>query len=48
MRDLNSLIPDNSGWVLNEARGINSAGQIVGNGIKDGHLRAFLLTPVAH
>jgi len=48
MRDLNGLIPANSGWVLTEARGINSAGQIVGNGIKDGQQRAFLLTAVVH
>ena len=46
MRDLNSLIPANSGWVLTEAREINNSGQIVGNGIKDGHPRGFLLTPV--
>jgi probable HAF family extracellular repeat protein len=45
MRDLNSLIPTNSGWVLTEAREINNAGQIVGNGIKDGQQRAFLLIP---
>ena len=46
MRDLNSLIPTNSGWVLTEAREINNGGQIVGNGIKDGQERAFLLTPI--
>jgi probable HAF family extracellular repeat protein len=32
--------------VLTEARDINNDGQIVGNGIKDGQQRAFLLTPV--
>ena len=47
MRDLNSFIPAHSGWVLTEAREINNGGQIVGNGIKDGHQRAFLLNPVA-
>ena len=46
MKDLNALIPANSGWELTEAREINDAGQIVGNGVKDGHQRAFLLTPV--
>jgi probable HAF family extracellular repeat protein len=46
MRDLNNLMPANSGWELTEARDINNGGQIVGNGIKDGHQRAFLLTPV--
>lgn len=30
MRNLNSLIPQSSGWTLLEARGINNIGQIVG------------------
>ena len=33
MVDLNSLLPANSGWVLESAVGINNHGQIVGNGI---------------
>ena len=45
MRDLNSLIPAGSGWVLTQARSINNWGQIVGFGTKDGETRAFLLTP---
>jgi probable HAF family extracellular repeat protein len=45
MRNLNSLIPQNSGWILQEARGINNAGQIVGRGTFNNQLRAFLLTP---
>lgn len=44
-RDLNEFIPVNSGWVLTEARGVNDAGQIVGNGLLHGQPRAFLLTP---
>jgi probable HAF family extracellular repeat protein len=44
--DLNKLIPPNSGWILNEATGINDAGQIVGDGDYMGHTRAFLLTPI--
>ena len=44
-RDLNEFIPVNSGWVLTEARGVNDAGQIVGNGLLNGEPRAFLLTP---
>lgn len=48
MKDLNSLIPANSGWVLTEARAINNNGQIVGNGIKDGQQRAFLLSRVVN
>jgi len=43
--DLNTLIPPGSGWELNEAEGINSAGEIVGLGIHNGLQRAYLLTP---
>ena len=46
--DLNDQL-DSSGdnWLLQEARGINNLGQIVGWGINpDGETRAFLLTPV--
>ncbi|MDQ3753702.1 MAG: HAF repeat-containing protein [Acidobacteriota bacterium] len=46
MQDLNRLIPAHSGWVLYEAREINDAGQIVGNGMVNGQQRAFLLTPL--
>jgi probable HAF family extracellular repeat protein len=45
MRDLNDLIPEASGWVLTEARGINDAGRIVGIGWLNGQQRGFLLTP---
>ncbi|MGB8168344.1 MAG: kelch repeat-containing protein [Chthoniobacteraceae bacterium] len=45
MRDLNEYVPVNSGWVLTEARGMNEAGVIVGNGTFNGQPRAFLLTP---
>ena len=45
MQDLNNLIPANSGWVLSRAVDINDAGQIVGDGFKDGQPKAFLLTP---
>jgi probable HAF family extracellular repeat protein len=45
MRDLNNLIPAGSGWVLQEATGINNAGQIAGTGVLNGAHRAFLLTP---
>ncbi len=44
-RDLSEFIPVNSGWVLTEARGVNDAGQIVGNGFHNGQPSAFLLTP---
>jgi probable HAF family extracellular repeat protein len=45
MHDLNALVPAGSGWVLEEARGINERGQIVGFGRKDKAFRAFLLVP---
>jgi probable HAF family extracellular repeat protein len=49
MRDLNALIPANSGWRLLEfAFGINDAGQIVGQGylVGSSHQHSFLLTPI--
>ncbi|HEX8369860.1 MAG TPA: Ig-like domain-containing protein, partial [Pyrinomonadaceae bacterium] len=45
MRNLNSLIPQNSGWVLQEARAINNNGQIVGKGTINNQTHAFLLNP---
>ena len=45
MQDLNSLIPAGSGWILQEAYGINTSGQIVGSGVINGQTRAFLATP---
>jgi probable HAF family extracellular repeat protein len=45
-KDLNKLIPKNSGWVLYEARGINNAGEIICTGTKsDGTQHAILLMP---
>jgi probable HAF family extracellular repeat protein len=46
MKDLNDLIPQDSGWVLTEARAINDAGAIVANGVSPtGESRAVLLIP---
>jgi hypothetical protein len=45
MRDLNTLISANSGWVLNSVTGINFWGQIVGSGTLNGQPHGFLLTP---
>ena len=45
MRDLNSLIPANSGWVLINANAINRLGQITGYGTFSGHNHGFLLSP---
>jgi probable HAF family extracellular repeat protein len=47
MRDLNSLIPPNSGWVLGFAYAINDSGEITGTGTIGGAAHAFRLTPVA-
>jgi hypothetical protein len=46
MKDLNTLIPRNSGWELTSAKSINDAGQIVGNGVINGQNHAFLATPI--
>lgn len=45
MKDLNKMIPAGSGWVLIEADGINSSGQIVGMGTRNGVEHGYLLTP---
>jgi probable HAF family extracellular repeat protein len=46
MIDLNSLLPANSGWVLNRAYGINDYGQIVGTAfVGSGKIDAFVIVP---
>ena len=45
MRDLNTLINANSGWVLNSATDINIWGQIIGSGTWNGETHGYLLTP---
>jgi probable HAF family extracellular repeat protein len=47
MTDLNTVIPADSGWVLQFADSINDAGQIVGFGVNgNGETHAFVATPV--
>jgi probable HAF family extracellular repeat protein len=46
LTDLNTLIPDSPGWSLRAGRGINNAGQMVGEGNIAGQQHAFLLTPL--
>lgn len=47
MRNLNDLIDNSSGWTLHDARQMNDAGQIVGNGTNpDGFQHGYLLTPI--
>jgi len=45
IKDLNSMIPAGSGWVLIEGDGINASGQIVGMGMHNGQEHGYLLTP---
>jgi probable HAF family extracellular repeat protein len=45
MKNLNMLIPADSGWELDVAYGVNDSGQIVGEGTIGGKTHAFLLTP---
>jgi probable HAF family extracellular repeat protein len=44
MYDLNSLIPPNSGWVIQDAKGINDKGEIAATGTLNGTQHALLLT----
>lgn len=46
LKDLNSLIPTDSGWDLTWAFGVNNRGQIVGYGVYNNRFRAFVLTPI--
>jgi probable HAF family extracellular repeat protein len=45
LQDLNNMIPANSGWELDSANAINGSGLIVGDGLINGQIHAFLLTP---
>ena len=48
MKDLNTLIPADSGWTIHEARAINNNGQIAATGYKDGvGQHALLLSPTS-
>jgi hypothetical protein len=40
--DLNSFLPNDSGWTLYGASAINDSGQIVGTGIHNGLTEAFI------
>ncbi|TAL05646.1 MAG: HYR domain-containing protein [Verrucomicrobia bacterium] len=43
MTDLNTLLPDNSGWVLSNARFINDSDRIVGQGTHNGSAAWFVM-----
>ena len=44
-RDLNSFVPEDSGWELQSAAAINNRGEIVGSGELRGDDRGYLLIP---
>lgn len=47
MLDLNAVVVDGQGWLIQRARAINDMGYIVANAVHaDGSVRAVLLTPV--
>ena len=45
MINLQTQIPADSGWVLQQAISINNRGQIGGIGLHNGQIRGYLLTP---
>ena len=45
MQDLTKMIPAGSGWELCSANAINANGQIAGDGLYNGQIHIFLLTP---
>lgn len=47
MVDLNTLVENGSAWMLTTAVAINNTGQIVGQGVHDGHARPYRLTPTS-
>ena len=47
MVDLNTFLPEGSGWQLTSASDINDAGWITGSGTINGETHAYLLRPVA-
>jgi probable HAF family extracellular repeat protein len=46
LKDLNALIPEGSGWQLVDANDISDGGQIVGRGLINGEMHAYVLTPI--
>jgi hypothetical protein len=43
---IDTLIPADAGWTDLRLTGVNSAGQMVGRGVRDGQERAILMTTV--
>ncbi len=46
MKDLNTLIPADSGWDITKVSDINDKGQIIGTGLLNGEQHAFVLSPL--
>jgi hypothetical protein len=46
--DVNSLIPPDSGWTLQDALAINDRGEIIGKSTHNRQEAGFVLTPMAH
>ncbi len=46
MTDMNTLLPQGSPWYLLQACSVNNSGQIIGAGIINGEVHAFLASPV--
>jgi uncharacterized membrane protein len=46
--DVNSLIPPDSGWTIQDALAINDRGEIIGKSTRHREEAGFVLTPVAH
>lgn len=44
--DLNTFLPENSGWYLIDAFAINDVGQIAGQGVFNGQIMAYRLDPI--
>lgn len=44
--ELDRLLPEGTGWQIDEARAINSFGWIAGRGSLHGHIRGFLMAPI--
>lgn len=47
MTDMNSLLPQGSPWYLLQACSVNNAGQIIGAGVINGEVHAYLASPIS-
>jgi probable HAF family extracellular repeat protein len=47
MTDMNALLPQGSPWYLLQACSVNNAGQIIGAGLINGEVHAYLASPIS-